>query len=118
MESESAGNNFVYVGRVFTCPAGGCDDGVDYKNTNEYFDYLIVFSKGAIVLKVSVFNYQATHGQEICSRGWLKQFIGITPGTSMKVGKNIDAISGATRSTHSIVEDIKKKSKVLGELIN
>lgn len=111
---------FLYVGRVNSCRAGGCSNsnGTPVTDTQyEYFDYFILFSKNGKILKVKIFNYQATHGQEITARGWLNQFNGTTPIKNLKVGKNIDAISGATVSVYAITEDVSIQISRLANLL-
>jgi hypothetical protein len=72
----------------------------------EYFDYMVIFEPELAVSRVAVFNYQASHGQQICSKGWLRQFVGYSGTDTLKVGKDIDSISGATKSTTSITESV------------
>lgn len=108
---------YLYVGRVFTCPVGGCDSkAANTGGSFEYFDYLAVFNNDLSISRVTVFNYQATHGHEICSRGWLNQFDGFGGGSTLRVGKEIDSISGATKSTTSITESIMVVQNTLGRL--
>lgn len=112
-------NRYVYVGRVNSCRPGGCSNpalamGVE---TPEYFDYLIVFGPNLSVQQVKVYNYQATHGQEVTNKGWLKQFQGYNGGRSLTIGKNIDAISGATVSVNGITNDIQEKTRLLKEIV-
>ena len=106
---------FVYVGRVTCCRAGGCDlkKGSFNLQQSEYFDYYILFNKNGDVAKVKVFDYRATHGQEISVAGWLKQFVGYAGNESLQVGKNIDAISGATISTNAIAFDVEAKTRLI-----
>jgi len=111
---------YLYIGRVNSCRAGGCSStiGLPIKNPGyEYFDYFILFDTTATVQVVKVFNYQATHGQEITTRGWLKQFNGYTISKPMEIGKNIDVISGATVSVYAITMDVKDKTQKLQEII-
>jgi hypothetical protein len=107
---------YVYVGRVNSCRSGVCygDQGTGPKQTSEYFDYFILFDVQGVVQLVKVYNYQATHGQEISSPGWLKQFVGYKGENKLDAGKNIDAISGATISVVGIVADIQQKTMILG----
>ncbi len=109
---------YIYVGRVNSCRAGGCS--ITHKlasdGDSEYFDYYILFDKNKIVQAITVFNYQATHGQEVTAKGWLKQFIGHDGAEPLQVDKNIDAISGATISVYAITYDIEQKIKFLLEL--
>ena len=111
---------YLYVGRVNSCRAGGCSSsaGQPVENTEyEYFDYFILFDDRGSVQLVRVFNYEATHGQEITSRGWLKQFAGYSDAKTLEVGKNIDAISGATVSVYAITLDIQDKTQQLHKIL-
>ncbi len=119
MIEDTSGHNpvcYVYVGRVNSCRAGGCSNELSSPINNlesEYFDYYILFNPKKQVSMVKVFNYQATHGYEICAKGWLKQFIGYRGKEELKVGKEIDAISGATISVYAITSDVEKITKTL-----
>ena len=106
---------YLYVGRVNCCRAGGCSrtSNMSFSGHSEFFDYFIVFGNDKTVRKVKVFNYQATHGYEITSKGWLKQFIGYKADDQLEVEKNIDAISGATVSVYAITRDVALKAKLL-----
>ncbi len=109
---------YVYVGRVNSCRAGGCSitNEITHDNYSEYFDYFILFDANKTVQTVKVFNYHATHGQEITAKGWLKQFIGHNSSELLQVGKNIDAISGATISVYAITADVEMKTEILNKL--
>jgi hypothetical protein len=110
--------SFVYIGRVKSCRTGGCSASFEpWEGDTEYFDYFILFDKEMSVQLVKVYNYQATHGQEITSKGWLKQFAGYNGKSSLEVGKEIDGISGATISVFGITADIQGKTGVLKELL-
>jgi Na+-translocating ferredoxin:NAD+ oxidoreductase RnfG subunit len=67
---------------------------------------------------VRVFNYAATHGQEVAIRKWLDQFSGYDGGKPLRVGKEIDAISGATISVYAIVADVSEKIMLLRKQSN
>ncbi len=111
---------YLYIGRVNSCRAGGCSSssGQPIENPEyEYFDYFILFDTNATVRLVKVFNYEATHGQEITARGWLKQFSGYSASKSLEVGKNIDAISGATVSVYAITLDVQDKTRLLRKML-
>ncbi len=101
-----------------SCRSGGCSPSNTSHNSFEYFDYLLILDTLYNVKKVKVFNYQATHGQEICSKNWLKQFIDFNGSDNLIVGKNVDAIAGATISTHSITFDIQDKIQFIKEKID
>lgn len=105
---------YVYVGRVNSCRAGGCSLNNEPVSTIfEYFDYYILYDHEGHVTRVKVFNYMATKGQEITARGWLKQFSGYDGEANLRVGKEIDGISGATISVFAITADVEKKTQLL-----
>jgi hypothetical protein len=116
--SNGSALKYVYVGRVKTCRAGACtasQDASDDKES-EYFDYYIFFDSLYTVQLVRIFNYQATHGQEVTSKGWLKQFKGYNGNKELVVNKNVDAISGATVSVHAITYDVTHKTSLIREI--
>lgn len=82
----------------------------------EYFDYYILFDRTISIQKVSVTNYEASHGEMICSQGWLNGFIGYNSGKMLEIGKQLDAISGATLSVNKLSFDVKQKTALLTKL--
>lgn len=111
---------YAYIGRVFSCRTKGCgQNGANTVHTNyEYFDYGMMFTHEPTVQRVRVFNYQATHGHEITSRGWLRQFSNYSGQQKLRVGKEVDAITGATISAHAISRDIRNITKHLREYLS
>ena len=109
---------YAYVGRVISCRQGGCSKpGLAISSeTPEYFDYLIVFDAKPAVQMVKVYNYQATHGQEVSIKGWLRQYAGYDGSQPLTVGKDIDAISGATISVYAINQDIQEKTDLIRKI--
>ena len=66
---------------------------------------MTVFNIDHSIMKVVVLDYQSDHGYEICSKNWLKQFIG-EENRTLVYDKNVDAISGATVSVNGIIDDM------------
>lgn len=110
---------YVYVGRINTCRAGGCSiaQKADSNKESEFFDYFIFFDAKACVQFVKIYNYQATHGQEVTATSWLKQFKNYDGNKELIVGKNVDAISGATISVDATSFDIEHKTKLLKRIL-
>jgi hypothetical protein len=109
IESSDIKIGFVYIGRVFSCRHGGCSVNSSDENLSfEYFDYYMLLDTDNQVVWTKVFNYQASYGHEIMSRGWLNQFNGIKQGDSLEFGRDIEAISGATISASAITDDIQQ----------
>ena len=114
-KSEVSGIQYVFIGRVNSCRAGGCSISSSNPSNqeSEYFEYLILYDSDKTVKMVEVYNYAATHGYEITAKGWLKQFAGFSGNDTLEVNKNIDAISGATISVFAITNDVQLKTKIL-----
>ena len=72
----------------------------------ETFEYMVVYNPGLSVKEIDILNYTSSHGGEIASQKWLKQFVGYE-GKHLKYGSDIDAITGATYSAVSLVKDVE-----------
>lgn len=109
VESKGKDLGMVYVGRVNSCNAGGCSIEPTSKPSLsfEFFDYFLLLDNSGEVLWVKVYNYQATQGHEVMSRGWLNQFKGLTKNEKLVFGQDIETISGATVSASAITADIQ-----------
>ena len=77
------------------------------------FDYYILFDDKAEILKVEILHYRENYGAEICSKRWLKQFVGIDTENSQVYNNGIDGISGATLSVNSLKHALFKTRKEL-----
>ena len=77
------------------------------------FDYYVLFDNKTEILKVEILHYRENWGAEICSKRWLKQFIGIDTENSQAYNNGIDGISGATISVNSLKYDLLKTCKAL-----
>lgn len=75
--------------------------------------YFILFNKEKEIQKVKISNFKDDYGQEMCSRSWLKQFIGYNGKKELQIGKDIDAISGATITSEEMVYDVYAVSNTL-----
>jgi len=108
MESKNDTLGFLYVGRVNSCRQGGCSiDGNQEDLPFEYFDYFLIIDNDIQLKKVKIYNYQATHGHEVMSSGWLRQFRGYDGKEELQYGRDIEAISGATISAKALKDDVK-----------
>lgn len=105
---------YLYIGRVNSCRSGGCELNRETLQASfEFFDYFMILDTNSKIKKVKIFNYQATHGHEVMSSGWLRQFTGYDGKSDLKYGKEIEAISGATISAKSLNADIQYVTKIL-----
>ena len=77
----------------------------------DYFDFIVIFDKELIVSKVKVVAYRESHGGEVGSKRWLKQFEGVTTHKELIYGDDIAGISGATISVKSMTNEVNKLLK-------
>ena len=77
------------------------------------FDYYVLFNDKEEILKVEVLHYRENYGGEICSKNWLKQFVGIDTENYSNFNREIDGISGATISVNSLKHNLLKISNKL-----
>ena len=73
----------------------------------EYFDYLLAFAPDFSVLGITITVYRSSHGAAICQKKWLSQFEAYA-GEELTLGKDIDAVAGATISATALVKDMKR----------
>jgi hypothetical protein len=73
----------------------------------EYFDYLLAFAPDFSVLGLTITVYRSSHGAAICQKRWLSQFEAYA-GEELTLGKEIDAVAGATISATALVKDMKR----------
>lgn len=101
-------SGYLAVIKANGCRVGGCKAPV-VGSVDEYeqFSFIVIFDNLKQIKKVSVIDYNSEYGYEITSRGWLKQFIK-THDLPYVYGENIDAISGATKSGKSIINEINE----------
>lgn len=105
---------FVIITRALGCQVGGCDkpkssDSIAF----EEFYFMTAFDSNKTIKQVRVLEYTSNHGYEVASKSWLKQF---RAGRKFEVGKNVDAISGATISVNSITSNVNRQVELIENL--
>lgn len=90
---------------------------LDSKNSKfNLFDYMVLLNTDLSVKNVNILVYREDYGGEICSPTFLKQFNGKNFNSEIKLGRDVQGISGATISCRSAalgVKIITKKAKAL-----
>ncbi|MBE0641985.1 MAG: FMN-binding protein [Bacteroidales bacterium] len=84
------------------------------------FDYLALLSPDIRVVQIGITDYRSDHGYQIASPRWLAQFKGYSADSLWQVGREVDAISGATISATGLCNDLyqamqRLKKQVSGE---
>jgi len=96
------------------CKQGGCmkPGEIDPETEHEQFYFSTLYDLDGNIVNIKVLEYTSQYGYEITAKSWLKQFVG-KKGGDLKVDHEIDGISGATISVHSIVKEINKQQLLL-----
>jgi Na+-translocating ferredoxin:NAD+ oxidoreductase RnfG subunit len=74
----------------------------------EEIDFAVAISSGGEVMGVEILTYREMYGYEVRSPKWRRQFHGKTADSKLKVDKDISNISGATISSQSITQGVKR----------
>jgi Na+-translocating ferredoxin:NAD+ oxidoreductase RnfG subunit len=70
--------------------------------------FLVAVGADGTVRGVEVLIYRESEGSEIRSGRFIRQFVGKTLAAPLKLGRDIEAISGATLSSRSTAYAVKK----------
>jgi Na+-translocating ferredoxin:NAD+ oxidoreductase RnfG subunit len=81
---------------------------LDMIGQSQPISFAVAIGADGTVHDVRVMTYRETHGEEIEDRRFRKQFVGRTLKDPIALGKDVDAISGATISSRSETLAVKK----------
>ena len=70
--------------------------------------FMVILDMRGNIIYSTIIKYREGYGGEVGNKRWLAQFNHYNPDSLYKVGKDIDAISGATISVNSITKGIRK----------
>ena len=70
--------------------------------------YLVGLDTGGAVFHVTILDYQEIRGRPIAKRRFLRQYEGKTTLDPLQLYKDIDGITGATISSNSLTEGVRK----------
>lgn len=75
---------------------------------HEFITFGVGIGSDGKVRGVEILEYKETYGGEVRRPEWRKQFKGKKLGDPLKLGGDITNISGATLSSHSVTEGVKR----------
>jgi Na+-transporting NADH:ubiquinone oxidoreductase subunit C len=75
---------------------------------HEFITYAVALDASGVVRGVEILDYRETHGSEIRNPKWRAQFSGARYGAALKLGDDIQNISGATLSCKHISEGVRR----------
>lgn len=80
----------------------------DVIGKHEYITYAVGVSPESEVLGIEILSYRETHGGEIKSAGWRKNFKGKKIADPFKLDVDVPNITGATLSCRNVLDGVKR----------
>ncbi|WP_211467064.1 FMN-binding protein [Collimonas silvisoli] len=74
----------------------------------ELISYAVAVNPDASVKQIEILTYRESHGFEIKSPAWRKQFVGKTAAAGLTIGDGIASISGATLSCTHVTDGVRR----------
>lgn len=78
--------------------------------------FMAIFDLAGNILETGIVAYREPFGGGVTNESWQNQFIGKNKSSKVKIGEDIQAISGATISANSVTRGIKKLTLLIEEL--
>ena len=75
---------------------------------HEFITYAVGIAPDGSVKQVEVLEYRESYGFEVADPKWLKQFVGKGAASTLKLGKDVENISGATLSSKHLADGVKR----------
>lgn len=75
---------------------------------HEFITYAVALDAAGAVKGIEILEYRETHGDEVRDARWREQFTGQRYGARLKLGADVDNISGATLSCKHIAEGVRR----------
>lgn len=75
---------------------------------HEFIQWVLALNADGGVRQIEILDYRETYGYEIRDAKWRAQFYGKRPGAKLKLGDDIQNISGATLSCRHITDGVKR----------
>ena len=75
---------------------------------HEFITYAIALTSDGTVKRVEILEYRETYGGEVRNARWRQQFVGKHFGSRLKLGGDIQNISGATLSSRHITDGVRR----------
>jgi Na+-transporting NADH:ubiquinone oxidoreductase subunit NqrC len=75
---------------------------------HEFITYAVALDASGAVTGIEILDYRETHGGEVRNTAWRAQFTGKRYGAGLRLGEDVQNISGATLSCKHIAEGVRR----------
>jgi hypothetical protein len=80
----------------------------DVIGKTEPITYMVTIAPDATVMRLDLLVFRETHGYEIERSSWRDRFRGKRLGSDLRVGRDIDKITGATLSCRAVTDGVRR----------
>ena len=75
---------------------------------HEFITYAVGINLDGTVRMIDIMDYRETYGYQVRDMSWRQQFLGKNASSPLKLGKDVDNISGATLSCKHLADGVKR----------
>ncbi len=94
--------------RIWRVSTGGWFVIDEVVGKHEHIKYAVAIGSDGAVRSIEIMEYNESYGSEVRDPSWRQQFVGKTASSSLKFGRDIRNISGATLSSKHITDGVKR----------
>ncbi|MDP9899042.1 FMN-binding protein [Variovorax ginsengisoli] len=94
--------------RIWRAADGGWFVVDEVVGKHESITYAVGIQADGKVKRVEILEYHESYGYEVAEDRWLQQFAGKGQDATLKLGKDIENISGATLSSKHLTDGVKR----------
>lgn len=84
---------------------------------HEMITYAVALKPDGTVRRVEILEYRESYGYEVAEDKWLAQFIGKGQDAPLKLGKDVENISGATLSSKHVADGVRRVLALYGQVL-
>ena len=94
--------------RIWKAANGGWFVVDEVVGKHEMITYAVGIGPDGKVLQIAILEYHESYGYEVGEESWRKQFVGKTAAAPIRLGKDIENISGATLSSKHLTDGVRR----------
>jgi len=94
--------------KIWRASTGGYFIADEVVGKHEFIPFALALDEQGNVKGVEVLEYREAYGGQIRDPQWRKQFVGKKPGERLRLGKDIQNVSGATLSCRHITDGVTR----------
>lgn len=94
--------------QAWRAPDGGWFIVDEVVGKHEFITYAVSLDSAGAVREVEILDYREAYGGQVRDAKWRQQFVGKRPGQSLKLGSDIENISGATLSSKHVTDGVRR----------